>query len=92
MFNTIDNHVVEQYQYYMGYLPMRSLIGVKKLNEYHIIIMNVNHSIHNIYTLIAINELHSICVQYRIPVTDHRSKINSFYQDLIWSFLASRII
>ena len=92
MFNTFDNHVVEQCQYYMGCLPMRLLIDVRKLNEHHKIIMNVNHPMHNIYTLSANNEFHSICDRYHIPATDHRPKSKSFYRDLIWTFFESRII
>ena len=87
MFNTFDNPVVEQWQYYMGCLPMRLLIDTRNLTEHHKIIMNVNHPKHNIHTLSANNEFHSIWDQYHIPATDHRSKSKSSYQDLIWNFL-----
>src|SRR5271155_5892240 len=71
---------------YLGIqLPMKLLVDVRKLNEHDKIIMNINHPMHNICTLMANNEFHSICTRYNITVLNPKRKGN-LYRDLIWTF------
>ena len=90
IFNTFDNKIVEQCQYYMDCLPMKLLVDVRKLNEHDKIIMNINHPMHNIFSLMANNEYHSICAGYNVTVLNPKRKRNA-YRNLIWTFFESRV-
>ena len=67
IFKTFDKHVIEQCQFYMGYLPVSLLLDVKKLN-FHTKIRCMEFNSMHIVVNRGADEYTALCSKYYFPI------------------------
>jgi hypothetical protein len=81
IFKTFDKMIAIQCQYFLGYLPMKFLLDVRKLN-YLANIRRCNHSIRHLSKWLD-SDFSDLCQSYDVPVVNRKLRIPN-HKVFVW--------